>query len=200
MKKTEFILPVIVMGSMWGLMEILPVPVPVMCAAGILFLTAARRMVNVPGTSLAAGAIVCLLKTYAVNFHLCNLSGILSMAVSFEIFATVIWRNDLRTMSGTALRGALTCALALPLFVGAVLLFRHPYWVAGGWARIVDYAVTDTAPAMLLSLITAPLGLWAGKLLVELRQSPGRVIPAVYLSAVAVAWIAASVRFVERVF
>lgn len=200
MFRRELVLPILLLGSLWGLVEVLPVPVWAMCAAGVLFLTIGRRIANVRGSSAAIGLVVCLLKTYAVNFHLCNLSGILSIAVSFEVFSSVLWRNDVRTLPAAALRGALTCALALPVFVGAVLLFRHPYWVAGGWDRIVTYALTDTVPAMLLSLVSAPLGVLAANWLREPKQALRRIMPVLYTSAAVCAWVLASVQFVERVF
>ncbi|MBU0510047.1 hypothetical protein KKH27_14580 [bacterium] len=199
MKRFAWILPIIVLGSLWGLVEILPISIPIMIAAGVLFLTLGRRMVNVPGTSMAMGLVVCLLKTYAINFHLCNLSGILSVAVSFDVLASLVWRQDVRTLPAAAVRGALTCALALPLFVGAVLAFRHPYWVAGGWARIVDYAVRDILPALLLSLVVAPLGLIVARRLTEPQRVPRWVVPIFSAGAVVFAWLAATVRFVERV-
>jgi len=198
MKRYEWILPVVVLGSLWGLVEVLPIPIPFMMVAGVLFLTIGRRIVNRPGTSVAMGLVVCLLKTYAINFHVCNLSGILSLAVAFDALSSFAWREDTATLGAAALRGALTVAIALPLFVGAMWLVRHPYWVAEGWPRILDYAVRDTLPAMLFALIAAPLGVLFARWWMQRNALPRFAAIALYGSAVVAAWGAATLRFIER--
>jgi hypothetical protein len=199
MKRLDILLPVVMLGSLWGMTEILPLPVSVMIAAGVLFLTIGRRLVNLPGSSLAIGLVVCLFKTYAVQFHYCTWGGILSVAISFDILSSVVWKDSPIALRSAVVRGALTCVAAFFVFVAAMHLLRHPYWVAGGWEKIFDYAWRDSLPATGLSLVAAPLGVLLGNTLWNLKQSPRRALPALYACAIALPWLVATIRFFERI-
>ncbi len=166
MKTVSTIVILLLAGTLWGLAEILPLPTAIHCALGVLFLTIARILVPRIGTGILIGLVVCVYKTASVTFMECQWAGVLSLAGSFEIMVLLFHSR----LDGGILRsiavGVGTCALALILFIGwALLLAEHPYWIEGGWPRITDYALYTTAPAMLLSVLLAPLGRAVGEAL-----------------------------------
>jgi hypothetical protein len=159
MKTVTSVLLLLLAGSLWGMVEILPVSTAIHCAFGVLFLVAARFLLPRPGSAILIGLIVCMYKTAGVSFFECQWAGVLSLAVSFEIMVALFHSRIANPTRGAAIIGVGTCLLALPLFVGWItLIAQHPYWVAGGWARILDYALYTTAPAAVASAFLAPLG------------------------------------------
>lgn len=193
MKLFEFILPVLVAGSVWGLVEILPLPVAVMIAAGVLMLTLARRLLNVPGSSLAIGLVVCFYKTYSVSFFACNWAGVLSLAASYDVLASLLLRQAIWRAPKTALIGAASALMAMPVFLGAVFIAGEPIWISEGWPRVASYGFETILPAAVLALITAPLGFFIAERVQSRRIVRGKPVHGLFAGAVAVSWLIASV-------
>ncbi|NWG29502.1 MAG: hypothetical protein HXY48_13345, partial [Ignavibacteriaceae bacterium] len=64
-KRIEFFLLLLILGSIWGFFEMLALPVFLLCVIGVLILTLGRRIIDIPGTSILIGLIVCAYKTYS---------------------------------------------------------------------------------------------------------------------------------------
>jgi hypothetical protein len=182
------------LASFWGFFEILHLPNGLVSALAVLALVMGRRMVNVPGTSALMGLMVCFYKTYSSSFFVCQWSGIMSVALSFELFASVFMRAQPWSLIKASVAGTLANLLALPVFVVVVVyVAQEPHWAAGGWDRVVSYAMRDTLPAVLISIVTGPLGVLAGERIVERVIERGRNIGVgVYSSFVIALWLVAS--------
>ncbi|MFO7524714.1 MAG: hypothetical protein R6W68_04625 [Ignavibacteriaceae bacterium] len=194
MKKAELFLVLLLLGSLWGFFEMLQLPVYLLCAIGLLFLVIGRRFVDIPGSSILIGLIVCFYKTYSVNFFICQWAGVMAVAISFDFFTSIVFKHNWLKISNAMLIGALTNISALIVFVTTVLfIFPEPYWVTGGMERILDYGLTRTLPAALISaFISVPLALIAvQKLSVMEFKVFSRLKPAAYIFTTICLWIAA---------
>ena len=176
MNRSEAIVTIIAAGSLWGLFEIVPMPTGILCAIGIFFLVLARKMVNLPGTSTLIGAIVCLFKMYSSHFMMCQTAGVMTLAVSFDLFALLFWNSETNKFLNMSRIVVAANVLALPVFLLWVnFVAPLSYWTAGGWDRALWYATSSVLPAILLGIVTGNAAL----LLAErtaVRKEPG--IPA----------------------
>jgi hypothetical protein len=162
MNRYKPILTILAIGSLWGLLEIMPLPTGILCAGGILFLVLGRKLWNAPGTSIATGFVVCLFKIGGSTF-ICQWVGVLSLAVSFDICASLLWRKNEWNPVKIALLGFLSSLAGVSLFVvWAMVIAQQPSWVAGGWERVMSYAWQIMLPSTSLSLILAPAGYLIG--------------------------------------
>jgi len=185
MKNVSSLLILLLIGSLWGIVEILPIATFWYCALGILFLTIGRSLVPVFGTSVMLGLLVCLFKTASASFMVCQWAGVLSLAVSYEAMVYFVNSRVSNSTAQSVLSGMGAVLLALPIFVVWVtLIAKHPYWIAGGWDRIIDYAVYTSAAAMLLSAVLAPVGRLIGESLAE-SELPQRAF-SMWISGVAI--------------
>ena len=142
------------------------------------------------------GLIVCAYKTYGDNFFICQWAGVVALAGSFELFTSFVFKHNWQKPFFTALIGLVANITALIVFVFTVLvIFKEPNWVAGGMQRIINYALSATLPAAVLSgVLTANLGLYIGS---KLRNYHflfhGKLIPGLYITTILLLWIAASI-------
>jgi hypothetical protein len=195
-KRIELFLLIVILGSLWGFFEMMALPIFVLCAIGVFFLVLGRKIIDVPGTSIVIGLIVCFYKTYSDHFFICQWAGVMALAVSFDLFASLIFKENWNKKFNPVLIGILTNVTALFIFITSVIyIFPEPYWVSGGIDRVMDYALRNSLPASLISgLISAPLGLLAasklGHLNIPLQK---KLVPGIYILTVAFLWIAASI-------
>jgi hypothetical protein len=142
---------ILLIGSLWGMLEVLlwdvwhlkgwsHAAVPLAVVA-ILCLALGRRVLDKPGTSLAIAAVACLYKFASVAFFVCQMSGVLTLAASFEIFALLTSRYFGRE---SVMRPYLMGLLSVyPAFVAFAIISTFvtlvPYWAEAGWARILPY-------------------------------------------------------------
>jgi hypothetical protein len=194
MKRAELFLLLLLMGSLWGFFEMLNLPVFALCAIGVLFLVLSRRMLDIPGTSILIGLIVCFYKTYSANFFICQWAGVMAVAISFDFFTSVVFKENWLKLSNAMMIGALTNISALVVFITTVLfIFPEPYWVTGGIDRISNYALSSTLPAAFISaFLSVPLALFAAQkvAVVELKVF-SRLKPAAYIFITTCLWIVA---------
>ncbi len=147
-RKVVFIL---LIGSLWGMLEILIWDVwqlqgwshaAMVLAIGALFcLALGRRVLDFVGSSIAIALVACFYKFFSVAFFACQMSGVLALAASFEIFALLSKKyvgseNGLRPF----LIGLLT---VYPAFVAFTILVAfvglEPNWAAAGWSRVLPF-------------------------------------------------------------
>jgi len=196
MKRVELFLLILVIGSLWGFFEMLQLPVFILCAVGLFFLVLGRRVIDIPGSSILIGLLVCFYKTYSDHFFVCQWAGVMALAVSFELFTSLIFKENWYTRFNPVLIGILTNISALFVFTASVnFIFPEPYWVSGGIERVLNYALYTSLPAAFISgLITAPMGNLAGSKFSQLNFPMQRkLVPGIYLIASLFLWIAASI-------
>ena len=192
MKRLELVLPVLMMGSLWGVVEVLPLPVFVLIGMGVAMLTLGRFRLNMPGSSTGIGLIACLFKAYSMAFYPCNWAGILAVAVSYDVLATVYFRQAEWSRLRSVLVGGGAAAGSLFLFLAAVLyLVPEPIWIDEGMPRILDYALGTILPAIVFSVAIAPLAHVIGRGVKQhLKLAPLQRFSA---GAVAATWVTATI-------
>ncbi len=194
MKTIKPLVLLFTLGSIWGFFEVLHMSNGLVSAIGLLLLVFGRRMHNVPGSSVVIGLIVCFYKTWSSHFFMCQWAGIMSVALSFEVFASVILREQPWTRWQASLAGIVSTVLALPVFIiWVVLILQEPNWVEGGWDRILSYAVRNTLPGVIVSAVLGPIGLMAGTVVLErfAERRPALSL-GLYSSLAAALWLAAT--------
>src|SRR3989339_757618 len=108
MKRVELFLLVLILGSLWGFFEMMALPVSVLCAIGLFFLVLGRRVIDIPGTSIVLGLIVCFYKTYSDHFFICQWAGVMALAGSFDLFTSLIFKTNWQKPINTAAIGFFT--------------------------------------------------------------------------------------------
>jgi hypothetical protein len=197
MKRIELILLLLVMGTLWGFVEMLPLSVFILCSFGVLFLVVGRRLADVPGTSILIGLIVCLYKTYSAHFFICQWAGVMALAGSFDFFTSIVFRENWFKKFNPSVVGVVTNLSAAIVFLIIVnYIFIEPYWPEGGLQRALNYLFTSGLPAAALSgLISAPLGIYIADKMVNLKYSLNRrLVPGFYMFAIIFLWFIASIR------
>lgn len=182
---------ILVVGSVWGMLEVLlwdlwhfqefPYVSAVLAAAALFCLAAARRVIDVPGSSLGIALVACFYKTASVAFFACQITGVLALAVSFEIFALVtrsIWGKE--SVARPYFMGLLTVYPALFAFtILTTFVFLTPHWAGTGWTRILPYLGWGAVLGTIGGTLTSAAGWWAGeKLLAEKSLRWKAAIPA----------------------
>jgi hypothetical protein len=167
MKKLEIALTILVMGSLWGIAELLPLPTFLYVTAGVLFLTIGRVLVNRIGSSIAIGCVVCAFKLFVSTcFFACMWGGILAVAFSFDLFASLLWKEENWSVLKSAFLGSATAAIAAPLFLLWVYwLVPEPNWVEAGLPKAIRYLTHTGLYSTLAGLVAAPLGFMLGSFL-----------------------------------
>lgn len=157
-------LVVIMLGTLWGLVEILAAPTYVYCVTGIFVLALLIGLYGQTGYCLAAGIIACLFKTLYSGFMMCQWAGILSLAFSAEVVLLFYLSVANRPFWFNWLCGVSIAVLAWPLFTFWVTeVMQQPFWVDAGWSRIGDYAMDTTLPAALIGGLIFPLAIKLGE-------------------------------------
>jgi len=195
-KRIELFLLLLILGSLWGFFEMMSLPIFVLCAIGIFFLALGRRIVDIPGTSIMVGLIVCFYKTYSAHFFICQWAGVMALAASFDFFTSIVFKENWFKKFNPIQVGVLTNLSALIVFVVAVtFILIEPNWVDGGIDRALSYALRNTLPAAIISgLISAPLGLYIANKFIYLKfPLSKKLIPGFYLLATVLLWVVASI-------
>ena len=169
---TRNIVWVLVLGSAWGVAELfgrdllsdLGVGGGTMwlTAWAILVLSIGRGLWNKIGSSAVIGLVATALKFAGPSPHYCQLLGIASIGLIFDLFASSLarrpqwWRH--------ALVGVLTAYGARAFFVVYSVHVAHfERWVEGGTQMALDHVVLSGSVVALAALFIAPLGFRIGE-------------------------------------
>jgi hypothetical protein len=167
---------ILLIGSLWGLSEALlgdllySIQVPqasvYLGAWALLLLAAARKTVNVPGTSSAMGAVAALFRLVNAGFFICHLGGIILLGAAFDLAAS-LWLREMPgkkpELPSQALRTAGTGILSAFISNGSFALIfafvvRYEYWAAGGWPKVLDHTFVSGGLLALAAAVCVPLG------------------------------------------
>jgi len=169
---TRNIVWVLVLGSAWGVAELfgrdllsdLGVGGGTMwlTAWAILVLSIGRGLWNKIGSSAVIGLVATAFKFAGPSPHYCQLLGIASIGLIFDLFASSLarrpqwWRH--------ALVGVLTAYGARAFFVVYSVHVAHfERWVEGGTQMALDHVVLSGSVVALAALFIAPLGFRIGE-------------------------------------
>lgn len=164
MRIWEKILLVLILGSIWGIVEVFGGDFLLSLAgsrsSAILFtfaffiLMAARGILGVPGLLLLVGAVAVFYKTLSVNFYPCMAAGIMADAAAVEFLYLISGKERLQSRKWRTIAAPATAYGAFTVFaLFVVLVLREPNWVERGLNGALGYIFLNGSFAAVLSLI-----------------------------------------------
>lgn len=165
MKIWEKILLVLIVGSIWGIVEVfggdlLPAWVEgrtsvFLFAFAFFILITARPILRVPGLLLIIGVVAAFYKTLSVNFYPCMVAGIMTNAAAVELLYLFLRKEErLSNLKWRMIAAPATAYVAFIMFaLSAVLVIREPHWVERGLTGILNFTFVTGSLAAVLSLI-----------------------------------------------
>jgi len=174
MRKGKPILWLIVLGSVWGFNEVLAGEAlssvnvlfgsALLAAWAFLVLAVARGMLNRGGSSTFIAGIAVLYRLVNTSPFFCHLLGIFMLGLAFDLSATLLGRGENRNRLKESLIGITTAFGGYALFALSVtFIFRHDFWVSGGWPKIMNHIFISGSLAAFLASIVVPLGYNLGR-------------------------------------
>jgi len=164
MKIWEKILLVLIVGSIWGIVEVfagdlLPAwgvgrTSVFLFAFAFFILMVARPILRVPGLLLIIGVVAAFYKTLSVNFYPCMVAGIMTNAAAVELLYLFLRKERLGNWKWRMIAAPATAYVAFSMFaLFAVLVIREPRWMERGLTGILNYTFVTGSLAAVLSLI-----------------------------------------------
>jgi len=209
MRKYEKILIVLLLGSLWGALELfgrdlfraigIPQKSALLFGLGIIILYASKRLVDFPGSVVVMALIAGLFKTASSNFFPCQFAAVMINGIVFDItYSAFKGRLDSSPIFRAIAAPAMVYASYATFALVATYVLREGSWASGGWAGIRSYLLSDAVSASLISIVTIHLGYYLGNalqpyaLLRKLRM-PAVMFRIVSIALVAAIWIAGQI-------
>ncbi len=173
MKKFRLILWLFLFGSIWGINEVFLGEIlyrnevqnsAVILAVMALFLLAVSRgMINKPGSSVLIGLFATLFRLANTAPSYCHLLGIFLLGATFDVFASVLMKNEEKKPIKWGLTGAVSAFGNNVLFALLITyVFRYEYWVSAGFAKVSHHIFVSGSITSLLAAFLVPIGFLAG--------------------------------------
>lgn len=209
MSKYEKILILLLLGSLWGALELfgrdlfraigMPQKSALLFGLGIIILYASKRLVHFPGSVVIMALIAGLFKTASGSFYACQFAAVMINGVVFDAAYTIFNERLNRNLTfRTAIAPAIVyVSYATFAFFAAYLLRQEP-WVSEGWTGIRSFLLADAVSASLISIVTIHLGYYFGnaiqpQALLDKLRIPVVAFRIAAVVLVAVIWIAGQV-------
>ncbi len=206
MSKYEKLLIVLLMGSLWGALELfggdllrslgVPNKSAYLFGLGLIILYASKRLGGFAGSVVLMALICGLFKTASSGFYPCQFAAVMINGIVFDA-SYQLFKNHLDSSATyRSVAAPLIAFISFALFAfAAVYVIREPNWAAREMDGIVDYLTIDGLIAALISIITINLGFYLGGVL---RSAFGErkigvaapIFRVASLTAVAAIWIA----------
>jgi hypothetical protein len=202
MSKFEKVLIILLMGSLWGALELfgadlmralgIPNKSAVLFGLGLIILFASKRLVDFAGSVAIMALIAGLFKTASSSFYGCQFAAVMINGIvfdgSYRVFKSYLNSSPIyRAISGPVI--AYVSYAVFGFFVTYIM--QEPNWAANGFKGIIDYLTGSALYAALISLVTINLGYYLGNVL-RAFVPPGKIkIPAVYFQAISIVIVAA---------
>lgn len=184
MKKYEKILIVLLLGSIWGALELygrdllraagIPQKSALLFGLGIIILYVSKRLVEFPGSIMVMAIIAGLFKTASTSFYPCQIAAVMINGLVFDIAYSVFKVGLNSSPIIRAIAAPFIAYASYALFaIAATFVLREPSWASQGWAGVREYLLTGAVSASLISIFTLNLGYYIGN---AIRPSPFRRI------------------------
>jgi len=160
-------------GSLWGIMEIagwgvlsrynmLHVSV-ILAAWAFMVMAVARGIVNKPGSSTVIGIVAVIFKLANAAPFFCHLLGIFALGLAFDVFSSLLMKNERKISFRTSLTGALSAYSGYALFAIVITyIVQYKYWIAGGLPKVLNHIFVGGSLAAIGAVMLVPLGYWIG--------------------------------------
>ena len=209
MSKFEKLLFIILMGSLWGALELfggdqlrawgVPNKSALLFGLGLIILYASKRVVNFAGSPVIMALIAGLFKTVSSNFYPCQFAAIVINGIIFD-GAYGFYKNQLNSSPiYRSMAAPVITILSFAVFAFfATYVLQQVNWVERGLKGIGEYIYTDGLMASLISILTINLGYYLGTALRSYFESRKADLPFAFfrvisISVVAVIWIAGQI-------
>ncbi len=171
----EYAIDILFFGSLWGGLEVLTHYIlksvnysgemsPIFFVIGILILTFARYILNVPGTTLMIGVVASGFKLFAPKFFLCHMLGVVVTAGAIDLLYTLSF-NKLKDnpfiLGFFAVIGAYLSFFAFSFLQTNV--FMHPDWLRGVKGTILQFTFITGSYAAIGGYFAAVVGSFMSK-------------------------------------
>jgi hypothetical protein len=209
MGKYEKILIVLVMGSLWGALELfggdlfrtLGIPNKSAClfGLGLVILFASKRIGGFAGSAVIMALIAGLFKTASSSFYSCQFAAVMINGAVFDIYYELFQE---RLNAGPVYR-----IIAAPIIsyvsyaafaFGVTYILKEANWAQRGINGIIDYLTVDAVIATAFSIVTINVGFYLGNVLRPIITERKFGMPAAYFRIasfviVSAIWIAGQI-------
>ncbi len=209
MSKFEKILIVLLMGSLWGALELfggdamralgIPNKSAFLFALGLIILYASKRMVDFTGSVIMMALIAGLFKTASAHFYACQFAAVMINGAVFDI-SYKVFKNQLDSSPiYRSIAAPIIAYMSYTIFaVAATYAIGGPEWHGSGLQGIADYLAGSGLIAAAASIVTINLGYYLGGVLrpivVEKRTGiPVSLMKISSLVIVVAIWVAGQV-------
>ena len=160
-------------GSLWGIMEVagggvlsnynIPHISVILAAWAFIIMAVARGIVNKPGSSTVIGVFAALFKLANAAPFFCHLLGIFALGLTFDVFSSLLMKNERKISFRSSLVGALSAYSGYAFFAIVITyIVQYKYWIAGGLPKVLDHIFVGGSLAALAAVVLVPLGYWLG--------------------------------------
>ena len=174
MKKFRPIIWLFLFGSIWGINEVflgeilfrneVQQSAVILTVMALFLLAISRGMINKPGSSTLIGAFAVLFRLANTAPSYCHLLGIFLLGVTFDVFASLLIKNEEKIRLKWGLTGAMSALGNNALFALMITyVFRYEYWVVGGFSKVFHHIFVSGSISALLAAFLVPLGFFVGK-------------------------------------
>lgn len=202
MGRFEKILVILVVGSLWGALELfgrdimramgVPQKSALLFGLGIIILYASKKLVDFPGSVAIMALIAGLFKMASSFFFPCQFSAVIINGIVFDIaYMTFQKRLDSSPVFRTVAAPVIVYVSYAVFALFATYLLREGSWVVKGWPGVISYLRADAVSASLITIVTIHLGYYLSRAVQPLALPQASRMPAVAFRIVAVALVAA---------
>lgn len=161
-------------GSIWGLNEVFMGEILyrnevqnssiILTVMALFLLAISRGMINKAGSSALIGAFAVLFRLANTAPSYCHLLGIFMLGATFDIFASLLIKNEEKSPLKLGFTGAMSAFGNNALFALLITyVFRYEYWVVGGISKVSHHIFVSGSFGALLAAFLVPLGFLVGK-------------------------------------
>lgn len=204
MKNPKNWLWLLLFGSLWGINEVVmggvlsqnnvPHYSVFLAVIALFILAVARGIVNRPGSSTVIGVFAVLFKlANAAPFH-CHLLGIFITGLAFDVFASVLMKNEKTAPIRSSLTGILSAYSGNAIFAFVIAyIVRYEYWTREGLPKVLSHIFVAGTITALLAAAAVPLGFRIGVTSGTLARRQPRWTSTGTVVGIVVVWILARV-------
>jgi hypothetical protein len=202
MSRYEKILVVLLLGSVWGALELfgrdflraigVQEKSALLFGLGIIVLYVSKRLVCFPGSVVIMALIAGLFKTASSSFFPCQFAAVMINGVVFDIAHSTFRRRLDANPISRAIAAPFIVYVSYALFaIIAAYVLREGAWTSGGWPAIRSFLLSDAVKASLIAVVTINIGYYLGNVIQPYVLLGKLRMPAVTFRIVSVVLVAA---------
>jgi hypothetical protein len=174
MKKFKPIMWLFLFGSIWGINEVFLGEIlyqneilnssVILTVIALFLLAISRAMINKPGSSALIGIFAVLFRLANTAPSYCHLLGIFLLGVTFDVFSSMLLKNEERAPLRWGATGMLSAFGNNALFALLITyVFRYEYWAVGGISKVSHHIFISGSIITVIAAFLVPLGFFVGK-------------------------------------